>query len=117
MSYELFEPASRGATRPAQGIARASREETGESIARSSEYLFSLQSSEGFWCGELTADTTLESDYILLQLWLHQPEGSEWHPPSRPRIVKAVRSILDRQLPDGGFNTYSGGPSEVSATV
>ena len=23
--------------------------------------------------GELTADTTLESDYILLQLWLHPP--------------------------------------------
>jgi squalene-hopene/tetraprenyl-beta-curcumene cyclase len=28
-----------------------------------------------------------------------------------------VRSILERQLPDGGFNIYAGGPSEVSATV
>jgi squalene-hopene/tetraprenyl-beta-curcumene cyclase len=113
----MFEPVSRASRRAVEGVARAGRQEVGAAVARSSEYLFSLQSSEGFWCGELTADTTLESDYILLQLWLHQPEGSEWNPPSRPRIVKAVRSILDRQLPDGGFNIYSGGPSEVSATV
>ena len=30
---------------------------------------------DGYWCAELTADTTLESDYILLQLWLHPPRG------------------------------------------
>ena len=36
---------------------------------------------------------------------------------SRPLIDKAVRSILDRQLPDGGFNIYVEGPSEVSASV
>ena len=35
---------------------------------------------------------------------------------SRPLIDKAVRSILARQLPDGGFNIYADGPSEVSAT-
>ena len=28
---------------------------------------------DGHWCAELTADTTLESDYILFQLWLHPP--------------------------------------------
>jgi squalene-hopene/tetraprenyl-beta-curcumene cyclase len=37
--------------------------------------------------------------------------------PSRPLIDKAVRSILARQLPDGGFNIYARGPSEISATV
>ncbi len=35
----------------------------------------------------------------------------------RPLIDKAVRSILDRQLADGGFNIYVKGPSEVSASV
>ena len=78
---------------------------------------FAQQTPEGFWCGELTADTTLESDYILLQLWLHQPEGAVWNPPSRGRIERAARSILERQLPDGGFNIYAGGPADVSATV
>ncbi len=86
-------------------------------IHAAAESLLARQSPEGFWCGELTADTTLESDYILLQLWLHQPDGTEWNPPSRARIQKACRSILERQLPNGGFNIYHGGPADVSATV
>ena len=52
-----------------------------------------------------------------MQLWLHQPDGAVWNPPTRARIEKAARSILERQLPDGGFNIYTGGPAEVSATV
>ena len=34
------------------------------------KYLFSQQHEEGYWCGELGADTTLESDYILLHTLL-----------------------------------------------
>src|SRR6202451_355015 len=33
-------------------------------------YLFSQQHEDGYWCGELEADTTLESDYILLHTLL-----------------------------------------------
>ncbi len=84
---------------------------------RAADRLLSLQDSEGYWCADLTADTTLESDYILLQLWMHPPEGGVWNPPTRAFIDKAVRSILARQLPDGGFNIYVKGPSEISATV
>jgi squalene-hopene/tetraprenyl-beta-curcumene cyclase len=86
-------------------------------IARACESLFSRQAPEGFWCGELTADATLESDYILLQLWMHQPENDVWDPPSRARISKACESILERQLSDGGFNIYGGGPAELNATI
>ena len=35
----------------------------------------------------------------------------------RARSTRPCASILERQLPDGGFNIYAGGPSEVSATV
>ena len=79
--------------------------------------LLDLQKPEGFWCGDLLADTTLESDYILLQLWLHPPQGAVWNPPNAERIRKVRRSILERQLPDGGFNIYPGGPADVSASV
>ncbi len=79
--------------------------------------LLRRQHSDGYWWGDLTADTTLESDYILLQLWLHPPQGESWSPPTRPLIDKAVHSILARQLPDGGFNIYAKGPAEISATV
>jgi squalene-hopene/tetraprenyl-beta-curcumene cyclase len=79
--------------------------------------LETLQAEDGHWCSELTADTTLESDYILFQLWLYPPTSGAWEPVTRPLIDKAARSILDRQLPDGGFNICVGGPSEVSASV
>jgi squalene-hopene/tetraprenyl-beta-curcumene cyclase len=81
------------------------------------ERLQAVQAEDGHWCAELTADTTLESDYILFQLWLHPPTRGSWEPVTRPLIDKAARSILDRQLPDGGFNICAGGPSEVSASV
>jgi squalene-hopene/tetraprenyl-beta-curcumene cyclase len=76
-----------------------------------------MQHPDGYWWAELTADTTLESDYILLQLWLHPPESGVWNPKTRPLIDKAVKSILRRQLPNGGFNIYPQGPADVSATV
>src|SRR5206468_3391629 len=59
----------------------------------------------------------LESDYILFQLWLYPPVDGKWSPKTRPQIDRAVQSILARQLPDGGFNIYVGGPAEVSASV
>lgn len=86
-------------------------------VRRAGEALLSKRHPAGYWCGELTADTTLESDFILLELWLHPPRDGVWNPPTRPLIEKAVRSILERQLPDGGFNVYPQGPSDVSATV
>jgi len=88
-----------------------------KAAARATDYFLRTQSREGYWWAELTADTTLESDYILLQLWLHPPVDGVWNPPTRPLIDKAVRSILERQLPDGGFNIYPQGPADISATV
>jgi squalene-hopene/tetraprenyl-beta-curcumene cyclase len=88
-----------------------------QSIARASEWLLSQQSEKGYWWGDLTADTTLESDYILLQLWLYPPRGREWNPPARTQVDRAVASILARQSADGGFPIYPGGPSDVSASV
>jgi hypothetical protein len=40
-----------------------------------------------------------------------------WNPPDRGRIQRAAERILSRQLPDGGFNIYVKGPSEISASV
>jgi squalene-hopene/tetraprenyl-beta-curcumene cyclase len=88
-----------------------------QAARRSAAFVTSLQKPDGHWCAELTADTTLESDYILFQLWLYPPRDGVWNPETRPLIEKAVRSILNRQLEDGGFNIYVKGPSEVSASV
>jgi squalene-hopene/tetraprenyl-beta-curcumene cyclase len=72
-------------------------------------YLFSTQHEDGYWCGELEADTTLESDYILLHRLLGTGDET--------RIQKAANQILSFQHEDGGWPIYDGGPSNVSATV
>jgi len=88
-----------------------------QAARRVSDTLLSQQNEQGYWWAYLTADTTLESDYILFQLWLDPPQDGVWKPRHRPLIDKAVRSILRRQLEGGGFNIYAQGPPEISATV
>src|SRR5579885_423998 len=101
---------------PAQ-VVRSLETPARRAISRAADYLAGLQARDGHWCAELTADTTLESDFILFQLLLYPAREGRWEPATRPLIEKAARSILDRQLPDGGFNIYVQGPSEVSASV
>src|SRR5580658_3268425 len=88
-----------------------------QKIQRAADHLLSLQHDDGYWCALLTADTTLESDYILLQLWMYSPVDGIWNPPDRGKIRRAAQRILSKQLPDGGFNIYVKGPSEISASV
>ncbi|MBZ5570425.1 MAG: squalene--hopene cyclase [Acidobacteriia bacterium] len=71
--------------------------------------LFSQQHEEGYWCGELEADTTLESDYVLLHTLL----GTVDH----ARFQKCANYILRHQNDDGGWGAYIGGPSNVSVSV
>ncbi len=54
-----------------------------QKLQLAAEHLLSLQHPDGYWCALLTADTTLESDYILLQLWMHPPVNGIWAPPDR----------------------------------
>src|SRR4051794_40434163 len=76
---------------------RALADAAGRAAHLSARALLGMQKPEGYWCGELLADSTLESDYILLQLWLRPPAGDTWQPSTWNRIQKARRSILDRQ--------------------
>ena len=84
---------------------------------RSASSLISLQKQDGYWCGELLADVSLEADYILLQLWLYPPTDGVWNPPSRPRLEKVCRRILSQQMPDGGWHIFPDGPADINATV
>ena len=90
-----------------------------QKIKRAADHMLALQHDDGYWCALLTADTTLESDYILLQLWMYPPDAGTglWNPPHRSQVERAATRILSRQLPDGGFNIYVNGPAEISASV
>ena len=67
------------------------------------------QKPDGHWCGELLVDSTLCSDYVLFMHWLGEVDDEIQE--------RCVRHILKRQLPDGGWNIYYGGPSEMNASV
>jgi squalene-hopene/tetraprenyl-beta-curcumene cyclase len=97
------------AGRPQIEATAALTDELTDAIGRSVNHLLSLQASEGYWLGELEADTTLESDYIF---YLHILDKAD-----PQRVRKLANYIRRRQLPDGGWNIYFGGPSELNATV
>ena len=78
-------------------------------LRRSQDFLLSEQKPEGYWVGELMVDSTLVSDTVAYHHWNGKIDP-DWQ-------RKAVNHIFSMQLPDGGWNIYHGGPSEVNATI
>jgi squalene-hopene/tetraprenyl-beta-curcumene cyclase len=89
--------------------AGSARERLDGAIRRAQQNLLRLQHAEGWWCGELYVDSTLCSDYVLYRRW-----ADEVDPVLEEKCVAHIRR---RQLPDGGWNIYEGGPSDVNASV
>jgi squalene-hopene/tetraprenyl-beta-curcumene cyclase len=79
-----------------------------QAIEKGADHLLSLQADEGYWLGELEADSTLESDYIYYLYVLGKANPD--------RIAKLANYVRQKQLPDGGWSIYPGGPSELNAT-
>ena len=78
-------------------------------ISRSQAYLLSQQNEEGYWISELEANTTITSEYILFYRYLGQVDIA--------KEKKAVELLRRTFQPDGGWNLYYGGPSELSTSV
>jgi squalene-hopene/tetraprenyl-beta-curcumene cyclase len=87
----------------------ANDEEIARAIALAQENLLRQQKPDGHWCGELIVDSTLCSDYILFMHWCGEVDAQLQR--------RCVRHILKRQLPDGGWSIYHGGPSEINASA
>lgn len=78
-------------------------------IARAQSWLLGQQAVDGHWVGELEADTTITSEYLLLCHLLDRVNVA--------RERKAVKYLRRRQLPEGGFNLFEAGPTNLSATI
>src|SRR5438105_15956224 len=76
----------------------ASRNLLDASIEKAVSFLKSLQHEDGYWLGELEADTTLESDYIFYLHVLGRLDDK--------RVEKLAEHVRRRQLEDGGWNIY-----------
>src|ERR1700734_3584702 len=103
-SFESGQPAI-----PRFGRIDAGLDQVETAVGRARDFLFSQQHPDGYWCGELEADTTLESDYIMVHTLLGT--GDE------RKMKRAVSEILRKQNEDGGWSIYTGGPSNISASV
>jgi squalene-hopene/tetraprenyl-beta-curcumene cyclase len=80
-----------------------------QAVSRSTNWLLSAQEQEGYWWGELEADTTLESDYVVylhIRGLLHSP-----------KVSKLANYIRQKQVADGGWSIFPAGPSELNATI
>jgi squalene-hopene/tetraprenyl-beta-curcumene cyclase len=78
-------------------------------VASARDWLLDHQHVEGYWIGELEGDTILESEYILLLTWMGRGQSEI--------AQKCARTIVNEQLPTGGWALFPGGPLEISASV
>ncbi len=79
-------------------------------IKRSVDRFLSIQNAEGYWVFDLEADTTIPSEYVLLQRFL----GIQMAPDLKNRLSNYIRG---RQLDNGGWPLFYDGDEDLSCTV
>lgn len=84
-------------------------ERLAQAIRRSRDYILAQQLPEGYWVGELEANTTLTSEYMLFRRLIGTVDAV--------REQKCVQYLLSQQHADGGWTLYYGGPSEISTSM
>ncbi|WP_433972890.1 squalene--hopene cyclase [Tunturiibacter lichenicola] len=102
----------KGIDQPAQprfGRMDVGLERITDGVSRAKDWLFGQQHPDGYWCGELEADSMLESDYIFMHTLLGTGEPG--------RMERAINEILRHQNDDGGWGLFPGGPSNISYGV
>src|SRR5262245_31087652 len=78
-------------------------------IDRAHAFLLACQAPDGHWVGELEANSTITSEYLL---FCHLTDRVD-----RERERKMVSYLRRAQIPDGGFSLYEGGAANLSATI
>ena len=78
-------------------------------IHQTRKWLVSRQDADGSWCAELEGDTILESETILLLAFLGREDDG--------LARRLAAYLLEKQLPEGGWALYPGGPPEISGSV
>ena len=77
-----------------------------QAIAKSQDFLLSLQQPDGHWEGELLVDATLCCDTIIFLHWSGRQDADLER--------KCAGHIRKRQAEDGGWNIFIGGPTQMN---
>ena len=80
-----------------------------QAIARSQDYLLSIQEADGYWCAELESNVTITAEVILL----HKIWGTDQQRP----LAKVEAYLRSQQREHGGWELYYGDGGELSTTV
>ena len=94
---------------PRFGRIDADLAEVDSAIAGARDFLLSLQHPDGYWNGELEADSMLEADYIFLHTLLESGDPG--------RLRRAFTEMMRYQNEDGSWSIYPGGPGNISLSV
>ena len=78
-------------------------------ISRAQAFLLGAQAADGHWVGQLEANTTITSEYLLLCHLIDRV--------SKERERKAVRYFRSRQRADGGFTLYTAKDGDRTAVL
>ena len=78
-------------------------------LTLSGNALLERQAETGYWQFVLEADSTIPSEYIMLQHFMYSVDEE--------RQQQLADYILDHQMSDGSWPLYEGGPGNISATV
>jgi squalene-hopene/tetraprenyl-beta-curcumene cyclase len=108
-TYSTNPKAAKQSAQPRFGRIDLGLEAIADGITRARDWLLDQQHSDGYWCGELEADSMLESDYIFMHTLLGTGDPG--------KMERAVNEILRHQNEDGGWSLYPGGPSNISYGV
>src|SRR5437588_545940 len=73
-----------------------------------SDWLLARQVPQGWWCGTLEGDSTLESYLILLETFLGRR--------TEPRVARFAARVRSRARPGGGWGAYPEGPADLSVS-
>src|SRR5262249_22805315 len=82
--------------------------QVGPAIARLGRGLLARQRGDGSWRERPPGDAATVADVLALFAFLGRDD---------PRQPGLVRTLLDRQLPDGGWPGSRGGPSDLDTTA
>jgi squalene-hopene/tetraprenyl-beta-curcumene cyclase len=80
-----------------------------QAILCARQYLLSDQRENGSWVGNQTGDASLPSQLIFLLTYLQREDSS--------LVKQAAATILDQQLPNGGWSLVPDGTPNVSVSV
>lgn len=92
------------------GVAEVGGTALDDAVAKAQRALLARQHHDGYWSGELEADVSVPAGYLPLMHFM----GREVSP---QRVRRMVHYVMSKELPQGGWGLFHGGPPGLNVTI